>query len=201
MLFSNAAQIPTALRDYSGSITAGGTAQNILQSQKSRCYMLIENISAGNLFVELGGARAKATLTNGVITGYSITNAGFNYAYPPMVTFLGGVGGDIGYPTPGTNQNGTYSSGRPAVATATISGGALSTIVINDGGTGFTYPPFIDIVRDARDFAGGAVPSGTSGIELLPGGSFVMENVACDTGPVSIWGATTGQLFTCKVVL
>lgn len=65
------------------------------------------------------GAAATAVLTNGVVTGITITNAGSGYTSAPTVTISGG-------------------GGAGATATATVSGGTVTAITVTHGGTGNT---------------------------------------------------------------
>jgi len=67
-------------------------------------------------FIGGGGAEATATatLTNGVITGVTITNAGHS-----------------------------YNQGTGAAATATLSNGAVNTVTLTNGGSGYTVAPDI----------------------------------------------------------
>lgn len=42
------------ITDRSGSITAGGTAQSLCSASTNRRYIFIENISSGDLWVDIG---------------------------------------------------------------------------------------------------------------------------------------------------
>src|SRR5262249_38636756 len=75
-----------------GTITSGGTAQLVLAQSQSRSFLLLQNLSAGPLYVEIGAARATCTISNGAVASVSVANAGFNYTKPPVVRFLGGGG-------------------------------------------------------------------------------------------------------------
>jgi hypothetical protein len=66
-------------------------------------------------------AQATATVSNGVVTGVSILNAGLGYRAPPLVEFLG--------------------NGAGARATATITNGQVSSINLISGGSGYTPIP------------------------------------------------------------
>ena len=67
------------------------------------------------------GASGNVQVTNGVVTGISITNAGYNYVGPPHIQILG--------------------NGSGAEATCTISNaGVIAGVTILDGGSG--YVPF-----------------------------------------------------------
>jgi hypothetical protein len=78
------------------------------------------------------GAQAKATLTDGVITGLTVVGSGgFGYTSPPTVTLA----------PPHANSNVT------ATATATIDADGLLTAVTPEvGGSGYLTPPSVTIV-------------------------------------------------------
>jgi len=205
------------LFDASGTITTGGTPQLILPQHQSRSYLLIQNNAAsGSLFVEFGSARGTASITNGVVTGVTITNAGFNFTKPPTVKFWGGGNaGNTSYL--GLNQPGgeaphnLVTAGAPAHGIAVMTGSAPNLSVAsvtltngtkNDplGGIGYVIAPFVQFINSDLDPYGAAVPSATVGIQLLPGavGKLEYNGTMTPTDPVSIFGATTGQAFTCK---
>lgn len=187
-----------------GSITAGGTAQLVLGRSVSRSHLIIQNTSTGPLWLEIGCGRATATLTSGAVSSVSVSNAGFNYTKPPLVKFWGGgnnygntswVGvGQPNMPPP----NSVGPAGRIAAAHAVLVGGAISSIVVDDGGAGYTAAPYVEIINSDLDFLGCAVPSAGVGI-LLPAGSFplIYNGSVCPTDPIAIFGATTGQTFMC----
>jgi hypothetical protein len=116
------------------------------------------------------GATATAILTGGSVTGITITNSGSGYTTAPSLDFTGGTttGGDIP-PTAVGNAtqftvstvvkgvNGTYSV-RPttvvidappaavqATATALIANGLVTGFTVNNGGTGYTSPPTVNL--------------------------------------------------------
>jgi hypothetical protein len=206
MQLTTASDKSAPLYDFSGTITTGGVAQNLLPIQKGRSYLLIQNLSTGPLSVEFGPARAVANLSSGTVSSVTITNAGVAYTYPPTVQFLGGIVGSIGFAVPGSNNpnnnNAPISPGTLAQATATISGGAVTAINISNPGSGYLYPPYIELMHDPRDPYGVAIPSATNGILLgTQYASIIFEATTCPTRQVSIWGATTGQAYCCKVVI
>lgn len=188
--------------DASGTITTGGTPQLILPEHFLRTSFFVQNLSSGSLWVEYGGARAAATLTAGVVTSIAITNAGFGYTMPPSVRFFGG--GD-------TTQNPTYkcpglpgnvSSRRPARAHAVLTGGVVTSIVIDDGGANYVQAPMVFLQSSQQDPYGAAIPSATNGVLLSSsGGNEFYNGTATTTDAISIFGATTGQGFTCKYTI
>jgi hypothetical protein len=183
-----------------GTIATGGASQLVLPRAVSRSFLYIQNISAANMYVEIGNARATATIAGGLITGFTITNGGFGYTRPPQVWLYGGGNqnnasfvavGQPDYPPPP----------HPGSAHAVLTGGVVTSIVIDDPGALYAAAPMVFLAGDPLDPKGVADPdfSGTnSGIFLGPGQSYYMNGTSCPTTPVAIWGATTGQAFTCR---
>lgn len=200
------------LFDASGVIASGGTAQLLLPQAKQRSFLLIQNIDTGSatLFVEFGGARATATISGGAITGFTITNAGQGYTVAPKVELVGGGDGGnssflgvglTGYPAPGDPGYARpgyvdMSAKKPAKVHATLSGGAVNAIVIEDPGAGYVVAPFVRITNDFNDPYGVAIASASSGILLTAGGSLFMDR-AVPIDQIGIFGAATTR-FTCK---
>jgi hypothetical protein len=200
--------------DASSAILTGGTAQLALAQSQSRSSLYLQNTSTGNMYFEIGGARAVATLTNGVVTsisvtgvgvpGYPLPNAGFNYTYPPKVRFWGGGNAGnslylgLGQPN-GMVPDQTLGAGRRAKAQAVLTGGAVSSFVIMDGGANYVCAPFVFLENDDHDPNGVAVASATSGgIMLTPNEAVTWNGTVCPTDAISVYGATTGQTFTLK---
>lgn len=196
------------LFDASGAIATGGTPQLVLPVARIRSSLIIENISASNLFVEFGGPRATAVLTNGAISAINVTNAGFGYSIAPTVVILGGAMGSAGNPqiAPAYSLSGLpdwVSPNKSAKAHCVMTGSAgsmsISSIVIDNPGSGYAYPPYILIHNHHNDPFGAAIPSATNGMQLIAsGGSYTPNGSVCTTDQVSIFGASTGQQFTCK---
>jgi hypothetical protein len=191
-----------------GTITTGGTPQLVLARSQSRSYLLIENKSTGNLLIEIGSARATATLTSGAISSIAVTNAGMGFTYAPVIRFLGGGNAgnssNVGLGQPGGEApNSMMGAGRVATAHCVMSGSAgaltVASITVNDGGIGYVAAPYVQIFNSDLDPLGVATPSATVGILLEPGGgAFCMEGTVCTTDAVSIYGATTGQAFVTR---
>ena len=204
----------TPLFDASGSITTGGTSQLGLAASQSRSYLLVQNLHASQyLYVDFGCARATATLSSGAVASCAVTNGGFGFTYPPLIEFLGGgngannmqIGvGQPGFPAPGWSEGGglpAIAYDRPAKARCVLTGGVVTSIVIDDPGQGYVAAPYVRITNDPRDPVGCIDPyygSVISGIQLVPGGSMTWESSVCVTDPVGIWGTLTGQAFTIK---
>ena len=203
--------------DASGTITTGGTAQLVLPDAVERSHFAFTNNSAANLFVEFGGARATATLTGGVVTGFTITNSGFGYTKPPLVRIMGGgapqgifaapgspvgvstqIGANTGFLGSTIPQPGWPSPPNAARAHATLSGGSVNGFVIDNAGSGYLYAPLVMLINSDLDPNGAATPANGTGIIVVPGGSIYYNGTVCPTTPVSVWGATTGQQFCCK---
>ena len=202
--------------DASGAILTGGTPQLALARSQSRTSLMLQNTSSGMLMFEIGGARAVATLTNGAVSaiavtgagspGYPLPNAGFNYTYPPLVRFWGGGNAGntryLGLGQPGgEGLDGALpltQSVMHARAHAVLSGGSVSSIVIDSPGSGYVCAPFVMLIGSDLDPYGVATPSATTGLQLPPGGSFTWNGTVCTTDSISVFGANTGQTFTIK---
>lgn len=178
------------LIDFSGTIAAGGTAQLLVPQQPRRAYLVFNNTSAANLVLEIGPARATASISGGVVTGISVTNGGLGYTVAPQVLLLGGlVTGD--YQTAPSNV---------ALATATLSGGAVNAITVNVPGSGYVVAPLVYLLNPLPTLGGGAAtPAATTGIVVPAGGSYIMDT-AVATSAIAVFGATLAQTFTCKVI-
>lgn len=186
------------LYDASGTITAGGTAQLVLPQRKSCSLLLLENISDTDMFFQIGVRPGVATLTSGVVTSISVPDAGFGFLLPPEVMALGG--GNAGDPaTQGGSLPGWPSPYRPASLRAVLTAGAITSIAIDDGGSGYLAAPFIYIRPDRRDPTGVGIPSATVGMLLKSGGGQASYDATmCPTTAISVFCATTGKAYTCK---
>lgn len=196
------------LFDASGVIASGGAAQLLLPMAKTRSSLIIENISDTNMFLEFGAARATATLTSGTVTSCSVSNTGFGYSRPPKIIFLAGAWDNPNQTTPTYSIQGCpcwQTPSNPAQARCVMSGNApnqfVGSILIDNPGSGYAYPPYVLLVNDPLDPFGVALPSTTVGIELLPGGSYTANGSVTTTDQISIICATTGKAFTCKYTL
>lgn len=191
-----------------GSITAGGTPQ-LVRPQVPSCSMLIlQNLSNGPLWFEFGAARATATISSGVVTGFTITNAGFNFTKPPLVRLFGGGYANnssyLGLGQPGGEAPSSgVGIGVPAAAYATLSGGAVNAIVLEQhhgysGGKGYACAPYVFMENSNLDPNGCAVPSTGVGLMLsAQSPPYDVNGTSCHTDSISVFGATTGQTFFC----
>lgn len=182
----------------SGTITTGGTAQLIL-AERPRCSMfMVQNISDTVMFLEIGSARATATITSGVVTSIAVTNAGFGFTVPPVVEFLGG--GDL-KANPnylGAGLPGVQSPTTVASAHAVLTAGAVSSIVIDNGGANYVKAPYVFLRNAENDPFGAAIPSATSGVLLgANGGSYYVNGTAQTTDSLALFCATTAKAYTC----
>jgi hypothetical protein len=201
-------QVQHYLYDSSGTITTGGTAQLVLARSVSRSFLKLQNISAEPLWFEFGSARATATITNGTVTSCTVTNSGFNFTKPPVVRFWGGGpgfggGAAINSSYLGLNQPQGTAPSRVALGHAVMSGSAgnlsLASITIDDPGAGYVIAPFVMIFNSDLDPYGVATPSATVGVLLAASSPPLLFNgTCCPTDPISVYGATSGQQFTCK---
>ena len=143
----------------------------------SRSSLILQNLSAANsMFIEIGGARATATLSGGTVASCAVTNAGFGYTLPPLVRFLGGgpVGGKPGTPNYNSSYLGLDQPNGPAPsqiakAHAVLTAGAVSSIVVDDPGANYVIAPYVQLISSDLDPYGCALPaiSGPVGMELF----------------------------------
>ena len=181
-----------------GIIAAGGTPQLILPRAAPRSSIIIQNTSTTNtIYLEFGCARATATVSGGKVTAVTVTNAGFGFTYPPLVHFLGGGnasnGRDLGVGYPNQLAPSNY-----ATAHCVLSSGAISSIVIDNPGSGYDCAPYVQLLNDANDNNGAAVPSATSGFKLAPGASLYQAYNVVTTDAIAVYGATTGNSWFCQ---
>ena len=203
--------------DASGTIATGGVAQLLIPDHVARSLLYINNNSTAALVVEIGAARATCTISSGAVSGFSITNSGFGYTKPPLVRFMGGgapqgftgAGGPLGVSAQVGPNLGFLGSAIPAaegwpappnVATgyASVSGGAVTAITLANPGSGYLYAPYVWLINSDLDPNGVATPSATVGWTIPVGANLQFNDTSCPTTAVSIFGATTGQSFTCK---
>jgi hypothetical protein len=191
-----------------GALVSSVTPLLVLPQALSRSSMLVMNIAATPMYLEHGCARANATITAGVVTALTVLNGGFGFTRPPTVQFLGGDNTYVassswnGRGLPGADAPSGPSS-RPAMAHAVLTGGVVTSLVIDDPGAGYVNPPEVLMTNDAMDPFGCADPSlgAGSGILLVPGGgSMYINGTTCYTDQVALWG-TNAAKFTCEYML
>lgn len=179
-----------------GTIAAGGTAQLVLPNAAPRSSILFQNTSAETLYLEIGCARATCTISGGKVVSVTVTNGGFGFTYAPVVNFLGG-GNQLNGLDLGLGYPEQYAPSRPATAHCVLTAGAVSSIVIDDGGAGYDCAPYVQLLNNPNDNYGCAVPSATSGYKLAAGASLYMANNVVTTDALAVYGATTGSSYFC----
>jgi hypothetical protein len=151
----------------------------------------------------------------GTLNSFTVTNGGFGYALPPNVILLGGGNGGHNQ-CPGATLPTWPSPGDPAFsgarlgsttayvgkAHAVLGSGIVTSIVVDDPGSGYVTAPYVLLENNILDPNGAANPyfgSVNSGFQLLSSGAnYYVNGTHCPTDAISIWGATTGQAFTCR---
>lgn len=191
-------QVLTPVYRADGKIATGGTPQLVLPRAAPRSSLLLQNTSSSDtLYFEFGGARATATVSGGAVTAITVTNAGFGYTYAPSVYFLGGGnlsnGRDLGLGYPNQSAPSNF-----AQAHCVLSGGAISSIVIDNPGSGYDCAPYILLLNDPNDNYGAAVPSTSSGFKLSPGQWLQQDSNVVSTDQISVYGATTNDSWFCQ---
>ena len=193
------------LFDASSTITTGGTPQLIVANAYQRSSFIFENISDTNMYLEFGAGRAAATISSGGVASVAVTNAGFGYSKAPSISFLGGG-------NTGNNQNNpTFKSAtlpdyaapaNPAQAHCVMTGSApnmtISSIVVDNPGSGYAVAPYVLLTNDPNDPAGCAAPSTTSGILIVPNGSYTNNGVTCTTDSIGVYCASSSKNYTFK---
>ena len=181
-----------------GSITAGGAAQLVLPQRQSCTFLMLQNLANEPLYFEFGAASATAALTSGAVSSITVVNGGFGFTVPPLVEFLGG-GNPQSSAFVGCGQPGYPSPSHPAKAHAVLTGGAVSSIVIDDPGIGYAVAPYVHIYNNPLDPIGCSKPSATSGFSLASGSApYILNGTMCTTDPIAVYGATTGSAFLCR---
>lgn len=190
------------VKDYlfDASGVTGTGSKLILPEANSRSMLVLQNLSNGSLYFEFGAARATCTLTGTGVGSVVVSNAGFNYTLPPIVTFLGGGRGGNGRYTATAGPNFPQPS-RVAQAHAVLTAGAVSSIVVDDPGIGYYTAPLVFLSNSPNDPNGCADPStgGGSGLLLASGSNvYLLNGTACPTDAVSVYAASSGLAYLCK---
>ena len=193
---------------FDGS-TVNATAPQLVLPQGPRSSISLQNTSQNTIWLEFGGARATATVTNGVVTAVAVVNAGFGYSYAPRVQFLGGSIKNNGLNL-GSGYPGYDSPARLARAHCVMTGSApimtIASIVNDDPGAGYSNnalsAPYVYLENDPNDTFGCASPYGGgsgSGYSLAPGSTWYEAFSVVATETVAVWSATTGSTFACRI--
>jgi hypothetical protein len=197
-----------------GTIASATLPQLILPQSRTRTTFLFLNNSTVAMWIEIGPARAHAVMTGGSVTSVvfntqGLDNAGFNYTKPPIVRALGGDG-KLVTPTSWPGNKGQVTTdvpsgpvSRPAIISATISGGHITGFTITDPGAGYVNAPELYLENDPYDPFGCADPSvgGGSGFLIQPGGSIGSDSTACDTSAIAVFCGTAGSPFACAYMI
>jgi hypothetical protein len=190
--------------DASSTIASATAPQLILPRRNSCSHLMVQNISTAAMYLEFGSARAVATITNGQVSAVTVTNPGFGFSLAPTIQFRGG--GANGFPGfIGSSEPLSPPPGDPAQAHCVMTGAApnmsVQSIVIDNPGAGYLFPPYVQILNDPKDPNGCADPSQSAGVGILlgaAGGSYYLNGTACPTDALALFCATIGAAFTCK---
>lgn len=136
----------------------------------------------------------------------SVIDGGLGYTHAPLVRFWGGGNNfgntswvSIGQPNMPPPNSAGPGVGRVAIAHAVLTTGAISSIVVDDGGAGYAAPPYVEIINSDLDFAGCSAPTATSGIVMATGASpLILNGSCCPTDPISVLSANTADTFVCR---
>ena len=187
--------------DNSGTIVSGGVPQLMLPARKACSHLLIVNNSAAALTIQFGLRPATASLTSCSVTTVTLNDAGFGFTYIPQVTFLGGGNANDPAMSTGVTMPDWPSTNSPAQGRAVLSAGtsgSITSITLDNGGSGYLVAPYVFVQADRRDATGVGIPTASVGITIAAGGSYVLNGTACPTTAISVYGATTGQNYTVK---
>lgn len=198
------------LYDASSTIANGGTAQLLLPVNLSRSFLMIQNISDTVMFIKFGAARLTASMSGGAISSVSVVDGGFGFtnAILPVIYVEGGgqsagtgftfVGvGQPGY-TPPTVGSNNVATAHPARLKPVMASGAIASVTVEDGGSGYKTAPYLHVVNNQNDPIGCATASATSGFLLAAnGGSQTFNGTMCPTDAISIFCASSSKAFTC----
>jgi hypothetical protein len=77
----------------------------------------------------------------------------------------------------------------------------ISSIVVDSGGSGYAYPPFVLLKNRDLDPWGCSIPSATNGILLAAsGGSYTSNGTVATTDQMALFSTATGA-YTVKFTL
>ena len=201
-------RVPLHLFDVSGVIASSTTPQLVLPVQLSRSSLIVQNISTHNMYITIGAPPATCTLSRGSVSTVTAGNAGQGYSIAPTVHFYGGNNANrSAYPTYALPTDPSYPcpsnvATAHCVMTGTAPNMTISSIVVDNGGSGYAYPPFVFLKNNPLDPFGFSIPSTTNGIQLISaGGSYTSNGSICTTDQIGIVGTTTNDPFICKFTL
>jgi hypothetical protein len=198
--------VPHFMFDNSGTIASNTLPQLLMPRRTSTSHMIIMNLHPTlQMWLQIGSAIATATLTSGVVTSCTVTNAGFGFSLPPLIQFRGG-GAGMWPGFLGANDPNSPSPSKPARAHCVMTGSApnqsVASITIDDGGSGYLVAPYVMIQNDPKDAGGCADPSLNSGNGMLlgaNGGSYYINGTCCPTEQMAIFCSTgLNARYLCK---
>lgn len=192
-------QVRHFMFDASGT-TGAGTPTLVLARSASRSLLYFKNTSIAPMWLEFDGPRATAVLTNGVVTSVTITNAGFGFSKPPIVRFLGGGSANnssyLGLGQPNGIAPSDHAKGV-AVMTGTAPNMSVASVTIDNGGSLYAAPPYVQLITSDLDPYGAALPAVGVGWQLDSNESIEFNGTACPTEAISVFAANA-QTYTCK---
>lgn len=198
------------------TVGSGGGQYLVLPNQRTRSFIEIATTSSYVGYVSMGAGEATATLTSGAVSSITVVDGGFNYTLAPTVTIMGGgnegnptfVGATAapdyqppGSPGPGVVPGAWNPTGSPATAHAVVSGGAISSIVVDNGGSVYAAVPYVLITNSPNDPNGCASAYRSSvpiGRVVTSANPLYYNGTDCPTSPIGIYCATSGAVFTIK---
>lgn len=195
--------------NFDGSIASATAPQLILPKTEGRSSFSFQNTSSAVMWLQMGPATAKATVTSGVVTSIAVVNGGFGYSYAPRIKILGGGqrtgnGLDLGSGMPGSPSPSNYATAH-CVMTGTAPNMSIASIVVDNGGAGYSNnvlsAPYVLLLNDPNDLFGCASPYGGgsgSGYQIAAGASFYEAYSIVSTEAVSVFCATAAATFVCR---
>ncbi len=188
--------------DASGTIGDDSTAQLLIPQRKSCSTLVVQNISAGIIMIQIGIRPGVASLTSGAVSSVSVPDAGFGFLMSPTVEFLGGGNANdpasFGGTEPGWPPPFRPAQGRAIMQSSALGGLEIASITVDDPGSGYLVAPYVAITASRTDPTGVGIASATAGFLLSPTWSYYLEGTACVTTAISVWGANNGQAYTAK---
>ena len=193
-----------------GQIASATLPQLVLPENTSRSSVFFMNTSSAIMWYGFGSARATCTISGGAVATVTITNAGFGFTRAPLVQFLGGgtlnqqgiIPANSSYV--GAGGPGFPSPSNVATGHAVLTGSTVSSIVIDNPGSGYVTAPYVFVYNSVLDPNGCFDPSALqnaaagSGFQLYPGQSVYESHTAVTTDPLAVFCATLTSTFACR---
>jgi hypothetical protein len=181
-------------RNIGGGVMAGGLEYiyadgvNYRIANQNGCAVgaVLTNVGSGYTSAPTVTASAGSSVWKAIVGGavnqtVTVSNAGTNYTYPPIV--------QISAPPAG---------GVQATAYATLSGSTVSTVTLVDQGAGYTAAPTIVFVNDPREGLNGTtVGAGATATATLTGSQTITALLCLDHGnPIAFTAGSATTLPT-----